>query len=70
MGNLALTKQGLQERDRIVFAMAQQRRIPVAVTLAGGYARCVEDTVAIHVGTVQAALLAKPSPSQDPETTQ
>jgi acetoin utilization deacetylase AcuC-like enzyme len=58
LGGLSLTLQGLRERDRIVFAMARERGIPVAVTLAGGYARHVEDTVAIHVGTVRAAFQA------------
>jgi acetoin utilization deacetylase AcuC-like enzyme len=56
IGNLALTLDGLKERDRTVFAMARERALPIAVTLAGGYARSLEDTVAIHVGTVRAAL--------------
>ena len=55
LGGLALTQAGLQERDRIVFAMAREFNVPVAVTLAGGYARRLEDTIAIHVGTVKAA---------------
>ena len=55
LGGLALTLEGLRERDRTVFRMARERNLPVAVTLAGGYARNVEDTVAIHVGTVRAA---------------
>jgi acetoin utilization deacetylase AcuC-like enzyme len=56
LGNLALTKRGLEERDRTVFSMARRHGVPVAVTLAGGYALHVEDTVAIHVNTVRAAL--------------
>ncbi|OFV98206.1 MAG: histone deacetylase [Acidobacteria bacterium RIFCSPLOWO2_02_FULL_61_28] len=56
LGGLALTKAGLQERDRIVFAMARERNVPVAVTFAGGYAHRLEDTIAIHVGTVRAAM--------------
>lgn len=56
LGGLSLSLQGLAERDRIVFSMANQRGIPVAVTFAGGYAMNVEDTVAIHVGTVRAAI--------------
>lgn len=56
LGGLNLTLAGLQERDRIVFSMAREKNAPVAVTLAGGYARKVEDTVAIHVGTVKAAM--------------
>jgi acetoin utilization deacetylase AcuC-like enzyme len=55
LGGLALTKAGLKERDRRVFEEARRRGIPVATTLAGGYARRVEDTVRIHVNTILAA---------------
>jgi acetoin utilization deacetylase AcuC-like enzyme len=55
LGGLALTKEGLKERDRKVFEAARRRGIPVATTLAGGYARRVEDTVRIHVNTILAA---------------
>jgi acetoin utilization deacetylase AcuC-like enzyme len=55
LGGLSLTKKGLMERDRRVFEEARQRGIPVATTLAGGYARRVEDTVRIHVNTILAA---------------
>jgi hypothetical protein len=43
------------ERDRRVFEEARRRAIPVVTTLAGGYARRVEDTVRIHVNTILAA---------------
>ncbi len=55
LGGLSLTKKGLLERDRKVFEEARRRGIPVATTLAGGYARRVEDTVRIHVNTILAA---------------
>jgi acetoin utilization deacetylase AcuC-like enzyme len=55
LGRLALTKPGLAERDRLVFAHCRAARIPVAVTMAGGYARQVEDTVDIHFQTVALA---------------
>jgi len=55
LGGLSLTKEGLKERDRKVFEEARRRKIPVATTLAGGYARRVEDTVRIHVNTILAA---------------
>jgi acetoin utilization deacetylase AcuC-like enzyme len=55
LGGLMLTKKGLQERDRAVFQEARRRGIPVVTTLAGGYARRVEDTVRIHVNTIVAA---------------
>jgi hypothetical protein len=34
---------------------ARKNKYPLVITLAGGYARRVEDTVAIHVGTILAA---------------
>lgn len=55
LGGLSLTKAGLKQRDRKVFEEARRRGIPVATTLAGGYARRVEDTVRIHVNTILAA---------------
>jgi len=55
LGGLALTKEGLKQRDRQVFEEARRRRVPVVTTLAGGYARRVEDTVRIHVNTILAA---------------
>jgi acetoin utilization deacetylase AcuC-like enzyme len=55
LGGLMLTKRGLKERDKRVFAESRKRGIPVATTLAGGYARQVEDTVRIHMNTIVAA---------------
>jgi acetoin utilization deacetylase AcuC-like enzyme len=55
LGGLSLTKQGLMQRDRKVFEESRKRGIPVATTLAGGYARRVEDTIRIHVNTILAA---------------
>jgi acetoin utilization deacetylase AcuC-like enzyme len=55
LGGLALTLDGLARRDALVFDYARRHRIPVVITLAGGYARRVEDTVRIHVGTILAA---------------
>lgn len=51
LGGLALTVKGLENRDRLVIGAAVERRIPVAVTLAGGYAWHVEDTVTIQSNT-------------------
>ena len=55
LGGLSLTKEGLKKRDRSVLEEARRRGIPVATTLAGGYAHRVEDTVRIHVNTILAA---------------
>ena len=46
------------ERDRLVFDLALRNNIPVAVTLAGGYARTTAHTVAIHCNTVKQASAA------------
>jgi acetoin utilization deacetylase AcuC-like enzyme len=58
LGGLALTMEGLARRDALVLGYAQRNQVPTAVTLAGGYARKVEDTVTIHVNTIKAAIQA------------
>jgi len=55
LGGLRLTKEGLRQRDRLVIDAVRRAGVPLVVTLAGGYARRVEDTVAIHVATIEAA---------------
>lgn len=55
LGGLALTIEGLKERDRRVLRRAKEKSVPVMVTYAGGYARRVQDTVTIHANTVSAA---------------
>jgi hypothetical protein len=39
-------------RDRLVLDILMERRIPIAVAMAGGYAPNVEDIVDIHAMTV------------------
>ena len=60
LGGLKLTREDLRARDRLVFEAARARSIPVCGFLAGGYARRVEDTVAIHADMVEEAF--RPSP--------
>ncbi len=52
LGRLKVSKEGLAERDRMVFRHCRAAGLPVAVTMAGGYARQVMDTVDIHFQTV------------------
>jgi acetoin utilization deacetylase AcuC-like enzyme len=52
---LKLTMAGLAERDRRVLDAARERRIPVALSMAGGYGRDVTDTVQVHLHTLRAA---------------
>jgi Deacetylases, including yeast histone deacetylase and acetoin utilization protein len=58
LGGLSLSMEGLRQRDLLVMTTALRRKIPVVVTLAGGYARRLSDTVAIHANTAHAALAA------------
>jgi acetoin utilization deacetylase AcuC-like enzyme len=58
LGRLKLTRAGLAERDRRVFAALRQRQIPVAVVMAGGYGRDVHTTVAIQQRTLHEAALS------------
>jgi acetoin utilization deacetylase AcuC-like enzyme len=55
LGGLRLTKEGLRARDRMVIGAVRAVGVPLVITLAGGYARRVEDTVAIHAATIQEA---------------
>ncbi len=58
LGGLSLTHDGLRRRDRLVVEASRAAGARLVVTLAGGYARRVEDTVAAHVATVEEAITA------------
>lgn len=55
LGRMAVSKQGLADRDRMVLGRCWELDLPVAVTMAGGYANDVADIVDIHVATVAIA---------------
>lgn len=55
LGGLALTKEGLRARDRLVLERCRRSGVPLVVLLAGGYATRLEDTVEIHAATIQEA---------------
>ena len=55
LGRLKLTKAGLARRDEMVLGTLASRRIPVAIAMAGGYARDIDDSVEIHANTIRAA---------------
>ena len=63
LGGLRLTKDGLRRRDRLVVDAVRGAGVPLVVTLAGGYARNVEDTVAIHCATIEESASSSPSMS-------
>jgi acetoin utilization deacetylase AcuC-like enzyme len=58
LGGLGLTREGLRARDRMVIEAIRLAGVPLVIALAGGYARRVEDTVAIHVATIEEATRA------------
>lgn len=53
LGRLAVTRAGLAARDRLVRDALRNAGVPVCLTLAGGYADPIEDTVAINVETIR-----------------
>ncbi len=55
LGRLSVSKDGLAERDRIVLETLRNENIPVAVVMAGGYAKDVEETMEIHMNSITRA---------------
>lgn len=55
LGRLSLTKRGLARRDELVLGRLAARGIPVAIAMAGGYARDIEDSIEIHANTILTA---------------
>ncbi|MFN2198472.1 MAG: histone deacetylase [Anaerolineales bacterium] len=55
LGRMAVSKSGLARRDQLVFEWCQTYALPIAVVMAGGYAREVEDSVDIHYQTIRLA---------------
>jgi acetoin utilization deacetylase AcuC-like enzyme len=52
LGRLALTKEGLLERDRLVLAAARRAGLPLAIVCGGGYCDEIESIVDIHAATM------------------
>lgn len=55
LGRLCLTFGGLARRDAMVLDACREVGIPVAITIAGGYGRNIEDSVRAHVNTARVA---------------
>lgn len=55
LGRLSLSFAGLAERDLRIFRRCKSLGIPLAIAMAGGYARQIDDTVAIHATTIRLA---------------
>ena len=55
LGRLALSKDGLARRDRLILTLCKERRVPVAIVMGGGYAKHIQDSVEIHLKTLRIA---------------
>jgi acetoin utilization deacetylase AcuC-like enzyme len=64
LGRLSLSKQGLRQRDQLVMEWCRNRKIPLAVSMAGGYAPDIDDIVDIHAATLLSASQLYRSPRQ------
>lgn len=56
IGGLKLTKEGLGRRDELVFKACWDHRVPVAVTLGGGYSGSIKETAALHAQTLMTGI--------------
>lgn len=56
LGRLKLSADGLRQRDRRVFEWCEGRRCGVAMTMGGGYAKRIEETVGLQLNSFREAL--------------
>jgi len=54
-GRLSISKQGCKERDRYVLQLAKDNKIPIAVTMGGGYSPKIADIIDAHANTFRLA---------------
>ena len=55
LGRMALGFDALMRRDAMVLEACRDIGIPVAITIAGGYGRDLDDTVRVHLNTIRVA---------------
>ncbi len=56
LGRLEVSKEGMRQRDEMVFQYALDRQLPLAFSMAGGYGKEIGSTVDIHFQTIKTAL--------------
>ena len=54
LGRLALSIDGLRERDAFVLRVCYEREIPIVTVMSGGYGKDINDTIEIHCNTIRA----------------
>jgi len=55
LGRIKMTIHGLKRRDEIVLEACTKARLPVAISMSGGYATDIDAIVAIHTNTIRTA---------------
>jgi acetoin utilization deacetylase AcuC-like enzyme len=55
LGRMFLSLEGLRQRDAYVLSICRQGRIPVVITMGGGYAPQIDDIVEAHCQTIRLA---------------
>jgi acetoin utilization deacetylase AcuC-like enzyme len=55
LGRLKMTVDGLRRRDEIVMEACTRARLPVAISMSGGYANDIDAIVTIHTNTIRTA---------------
>ena len=53
LGRLALTIDGLRERDAYVLRECYEREVPIVTVMSGGYGKDIDDTIEIHCNTIR-----------------
>ena len=53
LGRLALSMDGLRERDACVLRECYEREIPIVTVMSGGYGKDIDDTIEIHCNTIR-----------------
>lgn len=55
LGRLSMSIQGCRERDRLVLELCHKNKIPVAVSMGGGYSEKLSDIIEAHANTFRVA---------------
>ena len=55
LGRLNMSKEGCKTRDRIVLNLAKENKIPLVITMGGGYSPKIKDVIEAHANTFRLA---------------
>ncbi|MEM7106453.1 MAG: histone deacetylase [Bacteroidota bacterium] len=55
LGRLSVSQEGCKQRDQFVFEICKKNKIPVAVSMGGGYSEKIADIVDAHANTYRTA---------------